>query len=171
MQIENMTAKDGKSYQVANGNYYHAETPREVISWLETSRERRQRIRIFYGDGKTGESWNEENDVAGHIGRSMGPIRIPLMIANARSMGGPGILDHCIVAIATRGSDGKTRFVYRHPTFKLGDWQGKPCEDSEMLAKGYTFEAFRDGELQARFKTQDSAMRYLAFMRGERMAK
>jgi hypothetical protein len=39
--------------KVVNGTSYKDSTPDKVIDWLEISRERKQRIRMFYGkDGQ-----------------------------------------------------------------------------------------------------------------------
>jgi hypothetical protein len=100
-------------YKVVNGTSYHVDTDEQVIKWLETSRERRQRLVLDYGNTETGQSWGD--DIEGHIGRSTGSSKIPLMIHNSRSTGGPGVLDHCIVKIQT--AKGK-HTVYEHPNYK-----------------------------------------------------
>lgn len=86
---------------VVNGTTYHTNTPQAVIDVLERARQTGQRLRLYYGDAATGRDWRQVYDVTGTIGRSCGSIKIPLMIANRRSSGGPGILDHCIVKITT----------------------------------------------------------------------
>jgi hypothetical protein len=85
--------------QVVNGTHYNKNTPPEVIEALERLRLSKDRCRVWYGEAKTGKVWDEEYDVCGTVGRSTGSCKIPLLIANARSMGGPGLLDHCIVRI------------------------------------------------------------------------
>jgi len=87
-------------YHEVNGTFYHEETPQEVIAILETNRiqfPRKNRIALHYGDTKTGRPWGDVEE--GYIGRSTGSIKIPLIINNRRSMGGSGILDHCILRI------------------------------------------------------------------------
>ena len=106
-------------YKEVNGTMYNVDTPDEVIQWLETSRERQQRIRIFYGDTVTGKDWCEVFDTIGCVGRSTGKHKIPLLIKSKRSLGGGAILDHCIVRITTKGSNGKIRTVYEHPKYHL----------------------------------------------------
>lgn len=100
-----------------NGTSYASTTPDEVVRILEQSRLHGTRIRIHYGDVETGRDWMDENDVRGTVGRSTGPIKIPLMIATSRSSGGGGILDHCIVRI--RPSTGAGPDLYRHPGYHL----------------------------------------------------
>jgi hypothetical protein len=144
------------------GTYYHEETPIRVRAILDTAMNTGQRLRLFYGDTVTGMSWLEEFDVCGTIGRSMGEIKIPLLIANARAHGGPGILDRCIVAIA----DAPGHFVYKHPGFNTGEWTAGKAHDA-----GYVEAAYCNGELHAQFKKQGQASRYIAFMKGERFSK
>lgn len=99
---------------VVNGTTYHDETPAEVIRVLENARIGERRIRLCYGDVKTGRDWLEEYDVTGRVGRSTGTTKIPLILANSRSSGGPGILDHCIVRITTST---KGKVLYSHPLY------------------------------------------------------
>lgn len=103
-----------KQYQVVNGTYYDARTNKEVINVLEQARTNRTRIVVDYGDVETGRSWQEEFDIAGYVGRSTGNIKIPLLVYNARSMGGGAMLDHCIVKISL--SKGK-KVLYKHPKY------------------------------------------------------
>lgn len=145
-----------------NGTTYKDETPAAVVDALERARLNGQRVRLFYGDAATGRAWPEENDVAGRIGRSMGPQKIPLLIANPRDAGGGGVLDSCVVAIAT----GPDRFTYRHPQFSVGAWRVIPS-DLPDYAEAVT----HDGEIHARFKRAGQGARYVDFMTGKRMAR
>jgi hypothetical protein len=88
-----------KVYAYSMGTWYDNTTPTEVIRVLEYSRKNDIRIRIFQGDRDTGRDWLCEWDVAGRVGRSTGPMQIPLLIHNSRSMGGGHIMDHCIIKI------------------------------------------------------------------------
>jgi hypothetical protein len=142
--------------------WFDPKTPEAVRRALENARLNGWRVRLFCGDTKTGRAWPEEFDVAGTISRSMGPMRVPLLIANARSHGGFAILDSCVVGIMTAPG----RWLYRHPAFNVGDWQ---TVDSDMPEYGAA--VTHDGKIHARFKTEESARRYVAFMRGERLAK
>lgn len=145
-----------------NETFYDSRTPAAVVEALEKARLNGWRVRLFYGDPETGRAWTEENDVIGTIGRSMGPIKIPLLIANARSLGGPGILDSSIVAIIT----GPGCFIYRHPGFDVGQWAAVSSDLPDYVAA-----VTHNGKIHARFKTELGARRYLGFMRGERMSK
>jgi len=76
---------------------------------LNRARENRIRIVVDYGDVKTGESWGEQYDIVGYVGRSTGRIKVPLLVFNSRSLGGGAMLDHCILTVKT--SAGK-RLLY-----------------------------------------------------------
>ena len=147
--------------EIVDGTHYHKETDQKIIDRLESSRRTKSRIRLFLGDVATGVAWEEENDVTGHVGRSTGTCKIPLLIHNSRSMGGGGILDHCVVGILSTSG-----WEYQHPYLDLGHWEDRP---SEMT--GYDAEVLHNDVVCARFKTRQSALNYSAFMQGERMAK
>jgi len=102
--------KTKMEYRIENGTSYHHDTPQKVVDILEQCRQSSTRIVLDYGDVKTGKSWNEIYNVTGRIGRSTGNIKIPLLIYSKRSMGGMGILDHCIIGI--KESKGK-RVLYK----------------------------------------------------------
>ena len=101
---------------IYNGTTYHDGTPIEVVNVLETARFARNhghgyRLRLHYGED--GKAWGDGEE--GYIARSMGPIMIPLIIYNRRSMGGPAVLDQCIVKIEeARGK----RVLWQHPDFE-----------------------------------------------------
>jgi hypothetical protein len=103
-------------YKRVNGIFYHVETPDAVVKALEHARASRQRIRVYYGDSKTGRDWLEEHDVEGYVGNSTGPLKVPLLIYNRRCHGGGALLDHCIVKVKwTRGG-----VLYQHPAYDAG---------------------------------------------------
>lgn len=84
-----------------NGTSFHDETPDDVIRVLESARQGRVRLHISYGDRTTGRDWLEEVETHGYVGRSTGPVKVPLLVAIRRSTGGGAILDRCIVRIST----------------------------------------------------------------------
>lgn len=90
---------EDKSYVEVNGTSYDSRTPKLVIDLLEKARQTKQRVRLFYGDPKTGKKWADPIANRGTIGRSTGSQKIPLLVKNSRSMGGEAILDYCIVEI------------------------------------------------------------------------
>lgn len=104
----------GRLYKVRGGTFYDGRTSEEVIRILERCRRNEVLIRVDFGDTETGMSWSEEFDVVGVIGRSMGPLKVPLLIAPDEH-GGPHMLDHCVVAITYLES---ARTAYRHPAYR-----------------------------------------------------
>jgi hypothetical protein len=103
--------------QVVNGTSYHDRTDPKVIEVLEAVRKNKTRIRLILGDTETGRPWGETLGVTGTISRSQGPMKVPIMICNARSLGGAQLLDHCILGIRTSVKRDGTWF-YKHPQYK-----------------------------------------------------
>lgn len=100
-----------------SGTAYHIETPDDLVKIMEQLRENNTRVTFDFGDTVTGESWEEEFDITGRIGRSTGRIKIPLLIKTSRSWGGGAILDHCILSIKyANKKDGG--IIYESPTRK-----------------------------------------------------
>lgn len=154
------TAEQTKRYQIVNGTSYDERTPAEVVRILEERRHDGGRIFIHYGDTETGRDWLEENDVCGRIARSTGPVKIPLLITG-RELGGPGILDHCIVKITTATTDRKTLYVhqnYNHgavTTIQAVETFGRKTYRSIVLI---------DGLVHARFPSVDGAEKWVRKM-------
>ena len=155
-----------KQYKEIDGLFYDERTPEAVCNILSRfyhmSRTGRiaPRLRVWYGDTETGRCWMEENDITGYVGRSTGPIKIPLLIHNSRSYGGGAILDHCIIRITARNPHvNRIDCLYSHPDFHIPTIT---IEGASVLF---------DGEIHANFKTAEQAHRYAAFMAGERMGK
>lgn len=162
------------TYKIVGGTAFHIDTPDRVVDILTAAiQARRQyRLRLFLGDPETGRDWGEEYDVIGYIGRSGGHIKIPLLLPNATSVYGLGLLDHRILRIV----DVQTkRTVYQHPLYQLPKYELGACPPKigavNMADEGYTAGVYREGENIANFKTEDQARRWIAFMRGERMRK
>ena len=108
--------KTDAKYIIVGGTYYDKRTATGAIGQLEEARRMGLRIRLFYGDTKTGKDWQEKSDVTGRIVRSMGPVKVPILLHNQRSTGGGAILDYCIVKIET--SAGR-RVLYKHPNYHI----------------------------------------------------
>ena len=152
------------------GIYFHKDTPVKVAELLNRARREHAKVRLFFGDTKTGRDWNEENDVTGFIGCSMGPLKVPLLV-RAGSDGGPALLDHCIVKIVLCGGKGKRGFVlyqhrkYDHGVFTLRAIQpGEKIGNEELLTQGYTHAVDIDGQNHANFKSITAAARWIAKM-------
>lgn len=144
--------------------YFNENTCDKVKTVLTDCYNKQCRVRLWYGDTKTGLSWLEEYDVVGTIGRSSGQAKIPLLIKNSRSIGGGGILCHCIIRIDVIGS---RRTIYEHPLFYVPTLGVYPNLDEDTKTK-YPFIVLKYGTIQARFKTEKSAYNYIDFMLGDR---
>lgn len=140
--------------KIINGMYFHPETPDAVCNILSNYRANGKRLRLHFGDTDTGRDWMEEHDIIGYIGQSTGTIKIPLLIANSRSMGGGGILDNCIVKI-TAGN----QTLYKHPTYN--------APTTEQINN----QVFVGGNLYANCKDEQSARRLAEYLAGTRNAK
>jgi hypothetical protein len=163
---------------ILNGTTYDDQTPQAVAEALEHARIGEYRIRIHYGHtgdvdctGKPcerGRDWLEESGTEGYVGRSTGTNKIPLMIHNSRCLGGSALLDHCILRITrafsplihtqNRSGIGRGRVVlYESPDWKrpnLRHYLEGRYADSPWRVD-------RDGEDQARFRTEAGAHRYI----------
>ena len=163
--------------------WFDPDTPFKVRRILEKYRKSGETLRIFYGDTETGRDWMEENEVLGHVGRSTGIFKVPLMVEPGNS-GGMALLDHCIV----RMQDGKTgRELYRHKDYNLPEIEIRSTEGITVswhqnkppltfAAMGYTHGAWvkdQNGEFSnhANFKSYGKACRYVAFITGESVCK
>lgn len=144
-----------KTYKLINGTSYHDETPDEVIRVLESARQNRTRLHISLGDQQTGRDWLEEFETHGYVGRSMGPMKVPLLVSNTRSLGGGAILDHCIVRIRTSAGG---RVLWQHPSYHHGQLQiRQKAADGRILR----VEVVLDGKEQAAFEDMSKARRYI----------
>ncbi|WP_019866563.1 hypothetical protein [Methylovulum miyakonense] len=145
--------------RLPSGTCYHADTPETVVAILEACRQNRCEIRLYYGDTQTGQSWLDEHDIIGYIGRSTGIVKVPLLVPPGDS-GGPALLDHCIIRI-----DSPTKVLYQHGQFHVGDItlvQGK--------LKQLPWEVLINWTLQARFPAKREAKHYIDFLQGKRFA-
>lgn len=155
-----------KNYNVVNGTSYDFRTPDEVIRVLEQARLNRTRLHVSLGhtDGeKIGLDWLEEFESNGYVGRSMGPIKVPLLIANRSSLGGGALLDHCIVRV--RQSAGG-RVLWLHPAYHFGTVEIHPKVEPLELPDGRVLavDVVRDRELHAAFENMAQAGRWVQKM-------
>ena len=124
----------------------------------------KNRVRIVYGDVNTGESYLEEYEILGYIGKSTGIKPIPLLINNSRSSGGGGILTDIILKIV----DTQTKQVlFKHENYVM------PVLTKEISSHNdYLYDVIYNGEsVVARFKTEKQANNYIDFMQCKRMSK
>lgn len=154
-------------------NTFHKDTPQTVKMLLQSLNYSKRRVRIWYGDAITGKSWNEEYDVIGTIGRSRGPAKIPLIIPNRRSSGGPAILDHCIIRIDDTVA---RRTLYKHSNFHTGLKIKLPTTivfdilKQSVKERIEVIDTIKD-TIIARFDHPFKAHKYIEFMEGKRYSK
>lgn len=153
-------------YKVTHDNtWYHAETPDDLIVVLEHARENKLHVRVWYGDTETGRDWMEEYNVTGRISRSTGHVQIPILLANTRSYGGPGLLDHCIVKLVCT----ETRQVlWVHPKYQIPVMEIKLDVEHEPRNL-WTVSRIGEPGYVAQFKTRSQAERWADFMLGRRL--
>lgn len=109
---QNLTSMLAKE-KVDLGTWFDPDTHMEVRRQLELARKGGYRLSVMYGDRETGQAWGDRPQ-RGEIARSMGPLKVPLLIKNASSTGGEAILTACIVKInASPGG----RLLWQHPDF------------------------------------------------------
>lgn len=149
-----------KTYKHINGTSFDERTPDEVIRVLESARQNRTRLHISLGDTASGRDWLEEFETHGYVGRSMGPVKVPLLVANTRSLGGGSILAHCIVRV--RESAGG-RVLYQHPDYHHGTLEIRQKNEPVTLLDGRTLtvDVLRDGEFHASFESIEKARRWV----------
>jgi hypothetical protein len=145
--------------QVSSGTCFHRETPDKLIHLLEKLRREQIEVRVFYGDTQTGQSWLDEQDVIGRIGRSTGTLKIPLLVA-AGEMSGGGLLDHCMIRM-----DSRQGTLYRHPKFRVGDMTLTPSGP-----KKWPWQVLVDGKLHASFQNNAKAIHWMNFIQGHAFA-
>lgn len=149
-----------KTYKHINGTSFDERTPDEVIRVLESARQNRTRLHISLGDTSNGKDWLEEFESHGYVGRSMGPVKVPLLVANTRSLGGGSILAHCIVRIRTSAGG---RVLWQHPDYHHGTLEIRQKTEPVTLPDGRTLtvDVLRDGELHASFESVEKARRWV----------
>ena len=186
-EIKRQTGSDGKEYKVCNGTFYSAEALDGAILALEYARVNKIRIRIFYAYKTTEEKengvkdsefdvlevWEDENDCIGWLGRSIGNIKIPILLSSSSSCFGSPVLDSRTVLVKT--TKGKALFLadgLKFPEWKVNaDFDKKTCE---LLYKTSLMEDFK---VYATCKNEDfqKAVRCMErlseYMRGVRFTK
>lgn len=132
-----------------------------LMATLSECYRQKRRVRVWYGDRKSGESWFEDCETTGRIGRSGGKIfNIPLIIANSRSWGG-GALS---VGSLIRVDDIKARkTLWKVPNF---------CSELTLIhdeaSKKYPWKVYGKHICYACFETEGKARRWIDFQQGRR---
>jgi hypothetical protein len=142
---------------IKNGVFYFSKkTPEKLMEIINNLFKNQHRFRVWYGDLKTGKSWDEENDTIGTVGISTGEIRIALLIKTNRSRGGSALNDDVIVKLLDLET---MEVLYLHPAFHQATFI--PFSKS-VLQDNITFANCRDNK---------QAERLAGFMNGTRHHK
>lgn len=139
----------------------------KLFNVLERYRQNKRRVRFWYCS-EDGKAWNEEYEVTGTIGRSTGEkYKIPLLINNRKSFGGPELN----VGVIGRIDDIEARTtVYKRDNFYIPSFTTEYKDKTENGSK-YNFYVYADGEHVASFTTEAKATRWIDFMTGKRYGK
>ncbi|RTL56522.1 MAG: hypothetical protein EKK46_04780 [Rhodocyclaceae bacterium] len=142
---------------LAHATYFNPGTDAKTAKVLESCRTHGQKIRLILGDTATGEPWLDEHDVVGRIGRSMGTLKVPLLVEPSEH-GDSAILCSGILAIIDWASGD---FLYRHASYREANLNIRPSGNVER-----PWDVFRREEVVASFGDIGKAGAYIAFMRG-----
>lgn len=141
-------------YQLIDGGKpiaYHQDTNIDVINVLERARKNKTRLRIYFGDIKTGKNWNEEYNIYGYVGLSKGnKAYFPILVNNSNSFGGSGLMDNCILKIK-ESKGGK--ILYQSKNFVPS-----VLEVKESNQDGYTHSVYVDGAIYSNHTTEKKAI-------------
>lgn len=162
------------NHPASKATWFTPGTPRKVQSILERAYkdESGSILRIFTGDTQTGRDWCNEYDVIGHIGRSNGSTKVPLLIERlyspsrgySKAHGGAAILTDCILRIIDVESCVE---LYRAANYQMPEFDIEIDHGDKKLP----FKVKRDKATQAAYATQEAAGEYIAFMQGFRVSR
>jgi len=138
--------------------YFDPGTAPQVRHLLEACRRDGRQVRLVLGNPETGTPWLDEYDVVGRIGRSTGPLKIPLLVPSGE-VGGAALLTANMLCIIDWISG---KFLYRHAAFAPPDLR----LESDAAASLPWHVVHRDTVI-ARFDDVGKAGAYVAFLRGE----
>jgi hypothetical protein len=105
--------------EIPSGTYFRVRTCSTVRQILEHFRlySSGHRLRLYYGDAETGKASGECEK--GYIGRSLGPVKVPILIPCTRSHHGTSIFDDQIVKIERSNENQGPRLIWQHPNFHI----------------------------------------------------
>jgi hypothetical protein len=131
---------------------YGPNTAPEVKHALALAEETQQRIRLWYGNPETGESFEVEVDNIGYVSTNVwGLAEFPVLVHNSRTDIGVRIPTWAIVKATVNGV-----MVYRHPQFS----QPKYTVAADMVLIGE--------DIHRQFKSEAAAQRWVEWMYGKR---
>ena len=103
------------TYKISeDGVYYHHDTPDDLLHLLELHRVKGTYLRFHWGDMKTGLDWGDAYGIRGRMGKSVGPVIVPILLPTRRSLGGAAVLTDHIVMVTMQGG---LELVWKHPHY------------------------------------------------------
>ena len=137
--------------------YFDPGTDARLARVLESCRRQACTVRLILGDTTTGDSWLDEHDVVGRIGRSTGTLKVPLLVEDGEA-GGGAILCTCVLAVI----DWQTGDALdRHPAYRPPELRIAPSGQAH-----HPWAVVLRDQAVANFADIGKAGAYLAFMRG-----
>lgn len=109
--------------------WYDPRTPREVKYGLECARAQRRRVRIFYGNPKTGLDRLAVQDVVGFVGWAGWQLPHPILLAERHQHLGPRICELEVVKIVDVQETDKAFSTYTHRDYHLPAFTTVSCND------------------------------------------
>jgi hypothetical protein len=138
--------------------WFSAGTPAKLEHLLESLRKERTPVRLFYGDPQTGLDGMDCWDTVGTVGRTMGPMKSPLLVPKG-DCGGGVISTNRVIKVVALASGWA---LYKHENYHVPELK---IEASDMA--GYPHRVTANGKTVANFKTTAKACNWLAFVSGE----
>jgi hypothetical protein len=165
------------THPASKKTWYRAGTPKKVAAILEAARcsysdngDQATILRLFYGDPATGRDWIDEFETTGFIGRSMGPMRVPLImepllddvrdITSSNYSGAINTVNVLRIIDVRRAEEVYRAKNYVLPQFAIEVKEGKASHPVEVK---------REGKTVAAFTGHEEAAEWIAFIQGFRV--
>lgn len=140
----------------ADTTYFGPRCSQALAEALETCRRKDCTVRLVLGDTFTGDSSFDEYGVIGRIGRSCGPLKVPLLLPSLQPCGEPVNCDRVLAVL-----EWETGLpVFRHENYRPPELRLAYSED------GTPWHVTHRDKTIARFDDISKAGVYIAFMRG-----
>ncbi len=160
-------------HAVASRTWYPPQTPPSVQAILDNAIQSQNVgggviLRLFFGNPSTGLDQCEEEGTVGFVGRSGGLMRVPLLFEPLRAFGetrpakfGAALATQNVLRII-RVNDGLE--LYRCKNYHLPKITVVASD-----VKAYAAAVELDGELKARFMTEEQTLSFVALIQGHRL--
>lgn len=140
--------------------WFDPRTPRDARVALDSARATRRKIRLHYGDPKTGLDKLVAQDVVGFVGAASWQLPYPILLSERNSHLGPRICELEVLRVVD--VDGLC-ITYEHPRYKLPTFTSA---STERPAAPDQVQLLADGIPIIECATQAQATRWIKFFRG-----